>query len=280
MLWFVSSWFWVWGWGSFNEAQALPSSITRKETCSAWGSCALGRLISSRCSLSFWSFSATGRGVCLLHHTLKTGENVRANDTGAVVDGPRLPPPTAWVCDLLCLGVGRRSNRLCCKPIPSWDRGGRARKKEKNNSFGLQANNNQPKGKCVITQSCSCPNVGATQAFLRVWHVTSLVACQLSVFALWYLSSLPSAPQCNRGKPDKSRTLVWGPYPIPVQSRGRGVEGRCTCEKVFFNKSNWKVGDGFPRQVFNQPTPQQLKETLEEVRGQQLKYHVQELPMS
>lgn len=235
-----------------QHSSGSPSSITKKVLCSARGSCALRRVISSRCCVSFYSFSATGRCVCLLHHTHKTGENVRANDTGAVVHCPRLSPPTAWVRDLLRSGVGRRSNRLCCKPAPSWAHGGRARKKEKTNMFRLQANNNQPKGKSEITQRLFLYECRSHSSLLvgvvpHLWPVSS-VDLLYGIFL-----TCPQPLSATGTSQAKAGTLVWGPCT-------QRSWGQMHLWKGFFNKNNWKVGDGVSRQVFNPPTPQPLEE--------------------
>lgn len=67
---FVRGWCWC-GLGITQCSSASPSSITRRVTAQPGAALLWG---GSRCCLSFSSFSATGRCVCLFHHTHKTAE--------------------------------------------------------------------------------------------------------------------------------------------------------------------------------------------------------------
>lgn len=105
-------------------------------------------------------------------------------------------------------------------------------RKKKEDISGLQDNNNQPKGISVTTQRLFLYQCRSHSSLLEtvvphLWHVSSVyLLCGIFLPSPQPLSAA-GASQAKAG------TLGWGPHPISVQSRGRGVEGRCSCARIF-----------------------------------------------
>lgn len=245
MLCFVRSW----GWASLSAAQLLPSSISKRWLLSP------GQLCSGEDDqpevLSLFFRASQPLEMCLFTPSHPQDrwkwESKRHGSHGAL---SQAATTHCWVCDLLCLGVGRRSNRLCCEPTPSWAPGGRARKKAKN-KFLLFKLSIISQRVTVITQRLLLYQCRSHSVLLRAGSLTCGVSSVYLLCGILLPSPHPlSATGSSQAKAGTSnfctvqrhrswgQMLLWkGFFNKKSESLGMEFQGKCSTNPLL---SNWR----------------------------------------